>query len=587
MAIWFYSVKGKAEGPVSDEFLMDGLKAGRLTLLDLVYQVGTENWVTLGEVPQFRKIFQLPPRPDAQNMGNRDNEASSTWVILVQKENGFEQKGPFGVDQIMEKLGSGELLYSQFAWRPGYKRWVRIGNLPEFDRRKKSRDGDQVNLIVPLPNGDVPIPALNREDIMENVMRLERTDEMSPPTRSELAPEETDGVDLAQNPQYLNDVIGSRGLAVASSKTGVSAGLPNSSSSALSLQPTERHSLPPSGSSELGLAGANDGVVIQTSSSPQRSIGARLKQIGVTTFLGFALVLGALMVYDSWQARKQKSSKRVESRSPQGASVEVAQDLKTLKLIPPGRGEAQILEILPLRAQGGSPILVLQTDAPAGAEIRLTVSARVGEILSVPSYWRSVTVKRSAGEVATIELGRLPVGQYHARAVVGQVSEEQSFFVGERNAEFQQKLEEHRKQVSYQQQAERKALFYSAQKFGQLAQQLSLIYLQHGQSPEKWRVAYSDWETQVLGVQKDLKPEAILESGIETNEFTRVSGVSEIAYPSEYQALGEAVSKLTQQAANLNDAVEQKRMIASQNQMSVEQEFKKLQEQFAQLSSAP
>lgn len=226
MARWYYSVGGKAEGPVSQEFLVEGLKAGRFTLVDLVFREGDSAWCTLGEIPEFREAFQAPPAPVAPakaiapHASEADFESSEVkakasfqsfressdfpaWVVLKKSGSGFEQTGPFSAEQIIQGLATGEFEYSQYAWKSGYKRWVRIGNLPEFDRRKRDRDGDPVNQIIPLPDSGEPFPALSQEELMENVVRFERTMVMPlSALATDSPPDESDGVDLVSKDDF-------------------------------------------------------------------------------------------------------------------------------------------------------------------------------------------------------------------------------------------------------------------------------------------------------------------------------------------------------------------------------------------------
>jgi len=83
-----------------------------------------------------------------------DWRLSSSWIVLRKKPDGsgYEQEGPYSAEHIIEMIGTGKIEYSQYCWKPGYTRWFRIGNLPEFDRRKRDRDNDTVNQIIPVPS---------------------------------------------------------------------------------------------------------------------------------------------------------------------------------------------------------------------------------------------------------------------------------------------------------------------------------------------------------------------------------------------------------------------------------------------------
>ncbi|RYZ75531.1 MAG: DUF4339 domain-containing protein, partial [Proteobacteria bacterium] len=256
---WYYSTNGKAQGPVSSEFLIDTLRSGQMTLVDLVFRAGDAGWVTVGEIPEFRAAYKaLPlavPQPPAvptqftidadeisesnaqaahvqimnapveqqqpfeigafkkmislsdsstvqpltrpQSGWPRDWQLSTSWIVLKKRAdgNGFEQDGPYSAEQIIEMIGQGKVEYAQYCWKPGYTRWFRIGNLPEFDRRKRDRDNDTVNQIVAVPEIREALPALTREDLLAGVERLRQQQRKN----AEAAPAGTDGRDLARN----------------------------------------------------------------------------------------------------------------------------------------------------------------------------------------------------------------------------------------------------------------------------------------------------------------------------------------------------------------------------------------------------
>ena len=249
MTQWYYSSNGKAQGPVTSEFLIENLRKGQLTLVDLVFRAGDAGWVTIGEIPEFREAYnalplQTPPanppvdevtisasevakaaahatpvnepfeihafkkmismadsrtvqplsRP--QSGWPRDWQLSSSWIVLKRRDDGsgFDQDGPYSAEQIIDMIGQGKVEYSQYCWKPGYTRWFRIGNLPEFDRRKRDRDNDMVNQIVPVPEILEALPALTREELLSGVERLRQARKVQ-----EAPPAGTDGRDLVRN----------------------------------------------------------------------------------------------------------------------------------------------------------------------------------------------------------------------------------------------------------------------------------------------------------------------------------------------------------------------------------------------------
>lgn len=226
MSKWYYSVDGRAEGPVDEAVIVESLTSGKLTLVDLIFREGDDGWRTVGEVPQFKDAFatvNLPPNPASGNVPGADGAAPSdaepfqlpditgegrfrfqnnpdlSWVLLARSsgagEDKFHQSGPYSAEQIESMLAHKECKYSDYVWRPGYRKWARIGNLPEFDRRRRSRDGDRISELVPFPEVEIDTPA-ERKEFVENLMRTK----LDAPNviDSDTAPPETDGRDFTE-----------------------------------------------------------------------------------------------------------------------------------------------------------------------------------------------------------------------------------------------------------------------------------------------------------------------------------------------------------------------------------------------------
>jgi hypothetical protein len=128
-------------------------------------------------------------------------ELDPNWVILQRRDQGgFEQVGPFSARQIMQRLAAGELQYGDFAWKSGYEKWVRIGNVPELDRRcaerrehvYRSESGSEGLLAKDLSE---PCAKFNGEDLLGSVVRFRPTEKSI--LRDEV-PDEASGPDLAQ-----------------------------------------------------------------------------------------------------------------------------------------------------------------------------------------------------------------------------------------------------------------------------------------------------------------------------------------------------------------------------------------------------
>lgn len=230
---WYYVKDGQTQGPVSRDFIQNRLRIGDLKYIDLVIRVGEAEWTILGAHPEFQDSIYRFEQP-------RDWNINLSWVVLRPKDRRsvidslenvdihlMRQEGPFDTEAILSLLAAGQVAYSDFAWRPGFQKWTKIGQLPEFDRRKLQRrdsemvmeikkkwtDGalsvdesaissqgldDQSDLLKDqhLPNDGVRVDKLNEINHRDQVLQVKKN-QVSPGTSGEeVAPYGTDGIDL-------------------------------------------------------------------------------------------------------------------------------------------------------------------------------------------------------------------------------------------------------------------------------------------------------------------------------------------------------------------------------------------------------
>lgn len=606
MAQWYYSLKGKATGPVAENFLLEGLRAGRFGLVDLVFCEGWQSWRTIGEVPELRDAFYEFSSRYVASAGPVDmalepgSDPKTTWIVLHKKENGFDQVGPFTTEQLASLLACGELQYSQYAWRSGFKRWVRLGHLPEFDRRKRDRVGDEVNEVVPLPHPEVSL---------ENVVRLEHSRESTPTLvhAQDEKPMEAEGRDLLSSPQ---NELPSEAPGICPVVLAFPCSTEAENPIAAEVSSVETAMSDPSSES------AND-----LKSSSERKMPRRIGRLFVAGMASGLMVIVALQILNERQEKKSKnditesqtpreSQSRIireadlppvvpagestespvqenrsgasvnsgtasgSTRGPTASSGSAAGDFQPM---PPGQGRVTHLELRPVGLESSSPMIFIQTDAAVGQAIEVDLSARSGEILQLPSYQKSFSLIRSAGEVLALELGRmaLPHGTYRVRVVAGEMKTEAEIFLGKKDAQFAAQLEQHIKAITQRQQAERKGIYYSAKRFEELARELAENYAKYRSQPSKWRVFYPAWTKQV---SKAIGP---------VKELSRAARSDGEAYPDELRVLQRAIDQLNEQGKVLNQAIEQKRQVASQKPESLVRELKRLKTRASELTGRP
>ncbi len=264
--------------------------------------------------------------------------------------------------------------------------------------------------------------------------------------------------------------------------------------------------------------------------------------------------------------------------SPQAANNVPEKSQEKLKPVVPGTGRTTVVDIVPIRTDVTRPLFAVQTNAPVGEMIWFSVRGRSGEILRLPSFTAAISVARGDSEVPTFDLGnlKLPTGNYQIEVAVGGVRKARSIFLGTKSAEFSKDLERHLKQISYQQQTEKRSLFHSARKLENLAKTLGEQYLRNKKEAGRWKSFYSTW-------QKDLK-----KSRSVFVDRVNVDRRNELAYPDEILALKTAAKKLDEQATALNDSIyanTQARDVAGGGNLAIVKEFTRLRILVSGLSS--
>lgn len=616
MPRWYYSTNGKAEGPVSAEFLIENLRKGQFTLVDLVFREGETAWKTFGEVPEFREVYQAPPlavapetksdfrfdlkpsRASAATNASPDGfqkpvdgwpsdwRISSSWIVLRQRadKSGYDQDGPFTAEHIIEMIGEGKIDYSQYCWKPGYTRWFRIGNLPEFDRRKRDRENDAVNQIVPVPAIGDELPALSREELLANVERMRRP---------EPEPVFNEGENLVNDglPEISSPRLSAVAMPQRFEKTVLHATVIQPET-VIESQASEPE--PAAATTDRFAVGsttpANAPHAAAVAAAVPRELGSPPRQAPKAMRLGIAATVTALAVIVMLKLNSNRNDDAAETSRPASPTHRIAKtetvDTATAPAAPVApptqvtsapRAPASVLEIVPLKLESSAPSLAFQSNAGPDEKISVRISARTGEILKFASYSKSLVVTRAGGEVATLDLApyELPAGTYTIDAQVGSVQASKQVFVGVRDTAFVTALEHHLKNLSYRQQVEKNALFYGSARLEKLARTIGPQTQALRAQPRKLKQTLDYWQTQV---RQAAAPVALLAK----------APAYESAYPEQLAAFQAASARLLEQATRLEQATLQKRDIASAT--SIEDsvfDFSRLKAQSARLSGRP
>ena len=177
--MWYLQKKGKTEGPIPDATLVRAIEKGDIGPLDLLFKEGENRWRAAAEYRDFQDLFQLAH--DASQ--SHEDE----WIILskVKETKSFKQKGPFKTSEVKRKLKTGEVLWSDYAWREGMKEWYRVTALEIFHGEAPLLASDVVTQqTAPVSQKS----ALNKVEILQRPQMPSLEDR----------PVEADGPDLTQ-----------------------------------------------------------------------------------------------------------------------------------------------------------------------------------------------------------------------------------------------------------------------------------------------------------------------------------------------------------------------------------------------------
>ncbi len=693
MARWYYSVAGKAEGPEEQDFIVSNLRSGKLTLVDLVFKEGGDDWQTISEISEFKDILSQNPLPPPQAQSQKPIkilEPTQSWVVLKkilhQHESRFVQEGPYSAAQIIDHLASGAVNYNDYVWKPGFKRWVRIGNLTEFDRRSQERERDMIPDIIPTPEFEMVLPPISQTELMKNVTTLERKSVF---TQQDLPPKEAVGPDLTdelkttiQIPEEQKTIIqpvpeAKTTIEPMESKTVIQP-FPEFTSQPERTAKSSRKVKPPvdrddqvtviqadplpsepppramdqskskikalkkpvypetfeeEDQAPTGLRPASTGSYNNSefrnnsmnypAQEPfKRSIG-RLWRWAIATVMGSVAIIAALMIMyprgehtppvatETKESKGQAPVATIPKAPPPPKNIPAPPVAVEPAPRPPVEGHAAVdpnlkestsagLEsVANMNSDGPSddgedalpaphgplptgpvtlkgikamkltslkPLLVFEGNVPVKARIMVSIKARSGEILRLPSFSKQAAVVRKAGELPSLNLSswNLPPGSYHIEASGGESRVVKNVFIGVKDRKFEAELERHHKIISYQQQSERKAVFYSAKGMEELAKNLDDNYQRLKGTRDQWQKFLQTWAKNVATAQTPM-----LASLREDKRF--------LAYPDELYALRSALVQLKGQAKLYDALIAGKRDIASKSgHPNLSKEFERL-----------
>ncbi len=181
MAKWYVSIDSKASGPFEAAEVIESIKKKKYVLIDLVFQEGGSVWQSFDEVEEFKAAFEELKIGD-ESRSKAGAHLSHPWVVLKKtKESGpdkYLQEGPFSSEEVLSQIAKGHLQYSDYLWKKGFEKWIRIGFIPEFDRMRNLSEDSFVDQSIPLPEisdlDNEDTVRISRDEMMKSVQILKK-----------------------------------------------------------------------------------------------------------------------------------------------------------------------------------------------------------------------------------------------------------------------------------------------------------------------------------------------------------------------------------------------------------------------------
>ncbi len=458
--IWYVVIDSKADGPHTRDEIQGFLESGKLGYSDLAFKPGLSKWMPLAQCGEFERRSDDPAGlSESTAKGIVIPEAAESedkgWITLTKQKNSegknyYIQSGPHATEQVRKKLEKGELQYTDHIWFKGYKTWQVIGSISDFDRR---------NEHIPTSAGAPKLAADSDPKVAENDL-----------TKSNLVKNDL-GKDLTKNNLAQNDLAKS---ALAQN---------DSPKDDLAQNDLDRYLAPP-------LKKANHKKILIA------SVGASL---------GIALTYAALNVYKEGSEVPRKTASVKGNVPPAVPTSPEPPSRVTAQAVNPEfenrlPKKASVLKIVTLKTDSERPQVVLETDLPGGAEINVQVSARAGSILKYPSFDLTKKITVVEGQLPSVDFSKdlLPWGDYTLKVSSGELAVVAPFSIGERNPDFEKRLQLFQKQVATQRKKEKMGLSdgfsFVSKSYGTFAKQYRKIQSRPtSEAKKKWTILIRSW----------------------------------------------------------------------------------------------
>jgi len=453
LALWYYLLKGRPHGPVTLDEVKREISSSAIGSDDLLYKESDTVWRMANTFEELGAAFKKSQDQEANRKDAKE------WVLLLRKETGggYKQRGPYSRIDIQKMLKSGEINYTDHAWRKGLKEWYKIISIAEFREDAEGPGGKpkipestvsestipQSTVKMGSPEDEVVSPS---QDLSEITMKLPMPVDADEPTRvtsasSKRHKEENDD-DIAESDSEIIRKI-RRGLNSGNAVTEVA----DESKKSFATRVT------PVMSRRINLW----------------AYYLDLTPVKRAVFTGGALFvfLGAIFVftYVSTYFDRQKLAferRKVDPReliivpeeevapTPPDSDVVKSNEESAKEVVKvEERVSPTYLNIIKVNEDKPTALLKISTNGSSHYPIELKITASGGDVLGFMSYCKKNILRKGDSRDVSIKSLGLPPGKFRIKASIGTLSAATTFDFENDSADFNKRMSYQRKKYVY------------------------------------------------------------------------------------------------------------------------------------------
>ncbi len=482
--MWYIQKKGRTEGPIPEETLINAIRKGEMGPYDLVFREGEARWQSLSDFSIFAENFkQQTPAPSSADSN------SEQWVVLVRNKNKKDrrQKGPYTTAQMRDLIRSGDLKMSDYVWKEGMKEWYRLHSLDIFH---------QDNAPVDLPNTVItPIVNSTGAELLKNVT-LQPRPQVKPP---ESPPPETTGTDLTKQEAF--ETAKTKDI----TKT-LTAPVKKSSKHRSRKRPSAVRDGNLDITAVTQVRRISPLQVFLELSWPKRVFYSCLFVIGSLTALMSVLYFTSYRDAKLLSERKiervappptlsaAKGSARPEKSAKDNTAKETATNATPTPLPPEPDTPPKFMKARVAQGQSDDATIEVATNASRHYGTTLEIAGEAGRVIGVRSYFRQVKLRGVDGRKIAVESLNLRPGYYSIDVTLGEYSDHVSVAWKVNTKTFKTDFTEHRKKISYYAGEERYNLIKTSEFLEQQAKEMVAQVLDPARQAKPFGPYYSAWK---------------------------------------------------------------------------------------------